>query len=240
VIWPLAAARRIIRHEGLLMFGAVVALSLALMNGSLQLWEGIALFVMLVPAIGLMVRWARTPGSVGEALGDAAEVSTAGPGDRGEGAPHVSPERIQSKLGREFVLGLVALIVTIVAAELLVDGVVRVGDRLGWSAAFMGFITGVGTSLPELAAAVAGARQRATDLVLGNILGSNIFNSLGVAGIAGILGPGVLVTITPALVLTMAATVLVAGVFSFSGRRIGRIEGGALLAAFAAYAVLAF
>jgi Ca2+/Na+ antiporter len=49
----------------------------------------------------------------------------------------------------------------------------------------------VGTSHPELATAIAAARRGETDLVLGNIIGSNLFNSLAVAGVAGLVGPGV-------------------------------------------------
>jgi cation:H+ antiporter len=98
----------------------------------------------------------------------------------------------------------------------------------------------VGTSLPELAAGVAAARNREPELVLGNVLGSNIFNSLGVVGLAAILGPGQLDKITIPLLAIMVGAVFIAGVFALSGRRINRAEGGVLLAAFFAFVVYAF
>ena len=108
-------------------------------------------------------------------------------------------------------------------------------------AAFIGFLTGVGTSLPELSAGLAGARRRQSDLVLGNVLGSNIFNSLGVAGTAAILGPGALTEVDVPIIILMLVACLLAGIFAYTGReRISRIEGLALLAYFFAYAALIY
>ena len=99
-------------------------------------------------------------------------------------------------------------------------------------------IVSVGTSLPELATALAAARRRQTDLVLGNILGSNLFNTLAVAGLAGIAGPGVAdPTFHDALVLMVGAGVL-AGVFGIRSP-IERWEGVVLLIVFLAFVVVA-
>jgi cation:H+ antiporter len=137
-------------------------------------------------------------------------------------------------------IGIAALAVTLIAADSLLDGVVGVGERLGWSAVVLGLVTGVGTSLPELAAGIAGARHRHPDLVIGNVVGSNVFNSLGVAGLAAIIGPGSVAGITTALIFIMVVAAFVAGAFAFTGRRISRIEGGVLLAAFVLYVIFAF
>jgi len=127
-----------------------------------------------------------------------------------------------------------------IAADFLLDGVVGIGARFGLSAVVLGLITGVGTSLPELAAGISAARHREPGLVLGNVLGSNIFNSLGVVGIATVLGPGPINGITWQLVAIMVGSALVAGFFAFTGQRINRVEGFMLLVVFAAYAVFAF
>jgi cation:H+ antiporter len=121
-----------------------------------------------------------------------------------------------------------------------VRGASRLAADLGITAAFVGLvIVAVGTSLPELATAMAAARRRETDLVLGNVLGSNLFNSLAVGGIAGLVGPGaVSATFRPAMVLMVASGAL-AGVLVWTGRRLERWEGAVLLAVFLAFVAFA-
>ncbi len=92
-------------------------------------------------------------------------------------------------------------------------------------------IVSVGTSLPELATALAAARRGQTDLVLGNVMGSNLFNTLAVAGLAGLVGPGLAdEAFGNALVLMMAAAVT-AGAFGWRSP-VRRWEGAILLAIF--------
>ncbi len=233
VLWPLTARRRIIRREGALMFAAVVALTAMLAGGSLNLWEGFALLSMLGLAIWQMVRWSsEDPDAALAQIDDVDDEDGADePGDFA---------KWRATVGKEILIGLAALVVTVIAADFLLDGVVGIGARLGFSAVVLGLITGVGTSLPELAAGISAARQHEPELVLGNVLGSNIFNSLGVVGLAAVLGPGTLYEITPALIAIMVGSALIAGFFAFTGQRINRFEGLILLGAFLAYAVYAF
>lgn len=135
----------------------------------------------------------------------------------------------------EILYGFVALAATVVAGQQLLVGVLSIGDTLGLSVVFMGLITGVGTSLPELSAALAGARRGASDLVLGNVLGSNVFNSLGVAGLAAVVGPAAFDGVPVALVGLMVLSAVFAGVFAYSSQRISRVEGALLLGVFALY-----
>ncbi len=236
VLWPLTARRRIIRREGALMFAAVVALTAMLAGGSLNLWEGFALLSMLGLAIWQMVRWSsEDPDAALAQIDDVDDVDDEdGAGEPGDFA------KWRATVGKEILIGLAALVVTVIAADFLLDGVVGIGARLGFSAVVLGLITGVGTSLPELAAGISAARQHEPELVLGNVLGSNIFNSLGVVGLAAVLGPGTLYEITPALIAIMVGSALIAGFFAFTGQRINRFEGLILLGAFLAYAVYAF
>ena len=113
-------------------------------------------------------------------------------------------------------------------------------DDARLSAETLGLVTGVGTSLPELAAALASARRKQPELALGNVLGSNIFNSLGVIGFAAVLGPGPLDLIGPVILAAMVGAAAVAGLFAYSGRRIDRLEGVLLLIGFVVFTVLAF
>ncbi len=89
----------------------------------------------------------------------------------------------------------------------------------------------IGTSLPELATSLQAARKDETDLVVGNLLGSNIFNSLGVAGVAALAGPGPVGDPSLAGVATvlMLVVTFVAAAAMVSGRRVIRPEGVLLL-----------
>ena len=233
LVTPIAARRRVIRREGALMFASVAILTAFLANGWLDAWEGFLLLALLGVAIWLMIRWSSSdPDAVLGQVDD--EVDSRVTADTANIAVW------RKEVGKEILIGVGALIVTVIAADFLLDGVLGVGAHFGLSTLFLGLITGVGTSLPELAAGIAAARHREPELVLGNVLGSNIFNSLGVIGLAAILGPGPLVDITIALLAIMVGVVFVAGAFALTGRRITRIEGGILLAAFFAFAVYAF
>ncbi|MEA2009621.1 MAG: sodium:calcium antiporter [Actinomycetota bacterium] len=233
LITPIAARRRVIKREGALMFASVAVLAALLANGWLDAWEGFLLMGLLGVAIWLMIRWSsEDPDAVLDQIDDE---------DTSTGTARVTDLAFwREEVGKEILIGVGALIVTIIAADFLLDGVIGVGVHFGLSTLFLGLITGVGTSLPELAAGIAAARNREPELVLGNILGSNIFNSLGVVGLAAVLGPGELTVIDLPLLAMMVGVVFVAGVFALTGKRINRIEGGILLIAFTAFVVYAF
>jgi cation:H+ antiporter len=233
LITPIAARRRVIKREGALMFASVAVLSALLANGWLDAWEGFLLLGLLGVAIWLMIRWSSDdPDAVLDQIDDE---------DQSSGTRDLTDINFwRQEVGKEILIGVGALIVTIIAADFLLDGVIGVGVHYGLSTLFLGVITGVGTSLPELAAGIAAARNREPELVLGNVLGSNIFNSLGVIGLAAVLGPGELSAITVFLLAIMVGTVFVAGAFALTGRRINRIEGGILLVAFTAFVIYAF
>ena len=137
------------------------------------------------------------------------------------------------------VIGLVTLLG---GAELMVNGGIDVARRIGVSELVVGVtVVAVGTSLPELAVAIAGSLKGESDLVLGNVLGSNIFNLLAVIGIAGAIRPhhfddGVL-TLHFAVM-----SILTLGVFLLAYNRRSRVQltrssGGVLLATFLIYQV---
>lgn len=127
------------------------------------------------------------------------------------------------------------------SSQLLVWGAVQVAQSLGVSDLVIGLtVLAIGTSLPELASCVAAARKGEHDIALGNVLGSNLFNSLAVVGIAGAIAPmsidgEVLSRDFPVmLALTLVLFVMCWG---FRGRqgRINRVEGSLLLLAYAGY-----
>jgi len=137
----------------------------------------------------------------------------------------------------------VGLIVLPVSSTFLVDGAITIARILGVTDTVIGLtIVALGTSLPELATALTAALHREDDLAIGNIIGSNIFNLLGVLGIAATIQPVDLLPIFlardfPAMFLITGALYLMASNYHGPGR-IGRRAGSVLLAMFAGYMVL--
>jgi cation:H+ antiporter len=134
----------------------------------------------------------------------------------------------------------IGLVVLIISSRLLVWGAVEIAHGLGVSDLIIGLtVVAVGTSLPELASSIIAARKGEHDLALGNVIGSNLFNTLAVVGIAGAISP---IQVPPEVltrdmtvmaVLTLSLFVLAYG---FRGpARINRIEGTLLLASYFAY-----
>jgi cation:H+ antiporter len=136
---------------------------------------------------------------------------------------------------------LVGLVLLIASSRLLVWGAVEVAQGLGVSELVIGLtVVAVGTSLPELASCIAAARKNQHDLAMGNILGSNIFNTLAVVGLAGSIHP---MTAEPSLLTrdmaVMAALTLALFVLGRSRQgqpgQITRTHGGLLVMSFACY-----
>ena len=130
-----------------------------------------------------------------------------------------------------------------ISSTFLVDGAITIARLLGVTDTVIGLtIVALGTSLPELATAITAALNKEDDLAIGNIIGSNIFNLLGVLGIAAAIRPVELPPIFlardfPAMFLITGALYLMASDFHGPGR-IGRRSGGVLLAMFTGYMVM--
>ncbi len=151
------------------------------------------------------------------------------------------PDRSRQARTRLAALTLVGLAVLLVGGKALVDGAVLFAQLIGMSDRVVGLtIVAVGTSLPELAASTIAALRGHSALAVGNVIGSNIFNVLLVAGAAGIISPvdGNLRTLWPDLAALCILT-LVSAVFLRTERRMSRVEGAVLLALYAAFLVVA-
>ena len=129
-----------------------------------------------------------------------------------------------------------------VGANLLVDGSVNIATALGVSEAVIGLtLVALGTSLPELATTVAAALRRESGVALGNVLGSNVFNLLGIVGVTGLVGALPVPTEMLRLDLwVMLAASAALGLFILTRRPIGRIWGGALVLCYVAYVLVLF
>lgn len=222
LVAPIVSRLHTIRREGMAMLVALIGISFLLWDLGLARWEAGLLAGGMVVAAILLVWWS--------------------PSDRAAPAVEMVPgdDTWRGSLGRETMVGLGTLGLTLAGADLLVRGASTLADEAGISSAFVGLvIVSVGTSLPELATAIAAARRNETDLVLGNVVGSNLFNTLGVAGVAGLIGPGVVDETFRNALGFMIASALVAGIFVMTGRRVERWQGSVLLAVFLGFVAIA-
>lgn len=146
---------------------------------------------------------------------------------------HAAQPSVAISLG----LALGGLVLVVLGGRFLVDGSIQLARGLGISETVIGLtIVAVGTSMPEFVTSVVAAIRRQSDVALGNILGSNIYNILGILGVTGLIAP----TMVPAEIarfdnFVMVAVSLALLAFAWSGMRIGRREGAALLAGYMLY-----
>ncbi len=133
------------------------------------------------------------------------------------------------------------LLLLIVSSRFLVWGAVNIAQAFGVSDLIIGLtIVAIGTSLPELASSIAAIRKNEHDLAIGNVIGSNLFNTLAVVGLAGIIHP---LEVAPEVIsrdfmvmIVLTLSLFVLG-YGFKGRqgRINRFEGALLLAVYVGY-----
>lgn len=223
LINPIAVHSQVLRSELPILTG-VTALA------AWQIWDGeitsLDAMVLLLAFGGLMV-WAIWQGvrKTEDALGSEIE---------SELNVRAMPIR------RAVIWLLVGLVLLIVSSRILVWGAVEIALGFGISDMIIGLtIVAVGTSLPELASSIIAARKGEHDIALGNILGSNLFNTLAVVGVAGAIHP---MTVGPEVfnrdMLVMAALTVSLFMIGYGLRgpgRINRIEGGVLLACYVGY-----
>ena len=143
-------------------------------------------------------------------------------------------------LGRSIFWLLVGVVVLIASSRLLVWGAVEIARGFGVSDLVIGLtVIAIGTSLPELASSLIAARKGEHDIALGNVVGSNLFNTLAVVGIAGTIhpmtiDPAVLYRDLPVMALLTVSLFLLGRGWRGQGR-INRFEGGLLLACYIGY-----
>jgi cation:H+ antiporter len=133
----------------------------------------------------------------------------------------------------------------ILSSRALVWGAVNIATSFGVSSLVIGLtIIALGTSLPELAASIAASRKGHSDLVLGNILGSNAFNLMSVLGISALISPAQLETaVLTRDIPVMCVITFLFWAFAFKIRgsgMIGRVKGAILLSLYAGYQVLLY
>lgn len=220
LISPILMQRSVIRGD-LPILIAVSLLSIALVwDGSVARWNGIVFLAVFAVAMGYSIwREMRKHVSLKEEKESTEKVS----------------------LGMSILWLALGLGLLVASSRALVWGAVEIARTLGVSDLLIGLtIVAVGTSLPELASSIAAARKGENDLALGNIIGSNLFNTLAVVGLAAVISPmdevekAVMTRDMPLMtILTIALIVL--GFRRKGDGRLNRIAGGVLLLVYVGY-----
>jgi len=223
LLTPVLVHRGILRKELPFLLGVTVLAGALMLDKELSRADAVVLVVVLVALVGWSI-W-QTRSSPDDAL-----------------ARDVEAEVVSHHLTRRaawtwLVVGVTLLVIS---SRILVWGAVGIAERLGWSDLVIGLtIVAIGTSAPELASSIAAIRKGENDLALGNIIGSNLFNTLGVIGLAGLIAPLAvspeLITRDLPVVFGLTAALVVFAIWPLGRGRVTRIEGGLLVAAFAVY-----
>ncbi len=224
LISPIAVHSQVLRKE-LPILTAVTAVSAwQLQDGAVTRIEAIVLLILFggVMAWNIWQGMRKQPDTLGREIEESLEAKT---------LP-------MSKAVFSLLAGLVLLVVS---SRILVWGAVEIALAFGVSDLVIGLtIVAVGTSLPELASTLAAVRKNEHDIAIGNVLGSNMFNTLAVVGIAGVIQPISVETkvfTRDMLVMAVLTLSLFVVCYGFRGRpgRINRLEGGVLLISYIAY-----
>ena len=208
LIAPMVVSSRILRKEMPILLAVMVLVLLLLLDGRLGLQDAIILSVSML----LVMAWIVY-----------------------DGLTHPD-SKMEMELAEEFPDDLplwqaggwllVGLVLLLVSSRMMVWGAVDIAQAMGISDLVIGLsIVAIGTSLPELGASFACMKKKEFDIAIGNVMGSNLFNSLGVLGIAGIIEP----TAVDSMVLTRDMPIqlgLMLFLFAIAGQwRIGRFSG---------------
>ncbi|WP_072670391.1 calcium/sodium antiporter [Vibrio injensis] len=222
LIKPLSISSMVLRRELPLMVGVTLLSGLLLWNSYLGFYEGILLFALFAVFILAMLHISRKEQQNGDALLSECESEI--------------PTDVSNK--KAIIWIIIGLILLPFAASMLVDNSVIIAKYFGMSDLVIGLtIIAVGTSLPELAASLAGVLKGEDDMAVGNIIGSNVFNILAVMGIPGILNPSILSDSVMGrdFWVMLAVSLLLVIMALGKSRSINRLEGAVLFIIFLAY-----
>lgn len=223
LISPISVHSQVLRKELPILTGITALAAWQLWDGEITRTDAIVLLVVFVGLMAWTIRQGmrKKADALGSEMEQELEVDT-------------------MPLGRAVAWLAVGLILLIASSRILVWGAVKIAHGFGVSDLIIGLtIVAVGTSLPELASSLIAARKGEHDIALGNILGSNLFNTLAVVGLAGTIHP---LRVGPEVfsrdMMVMAALTVSLFLIGYGFRGVGRInrlEGAALLASYIGY-----
>jgi cation:H+ antiporter len=227
---PIHVKLAAVRRELLVALGAALLVFLAAPLGGIPPWLGAVFLALLAAFLWTTYRAARRAPQAEEMLADAELASTLA--RAGETQP--KPSSAWSNLA----LILAGLALLLVGSRFFVAASLEIARSLGVPELVIGLtLVSAGTSLPELVTSVVAARRGNADIAIGNVIGSNVFNVLGILGVAAVVGRqdvprSALLIDAPLMVL---ATLALLPILKNDGR-ISRVEGGLLLGGYVVYA----
>ncbi len=227
VITPMRTSRAAFMRDGSVLLGSTILLVAACMFDVIGRLVGLAFLGLLLAYVGFTYLSERRQEVTGQIYAAEADLmaSPAVPG-----------------LGAALLITLLGLIGVLVGAKVLVGAAIQIARIWQVSEAVIGLsVVAIGTSLPELATIVVAAWRRQADVAFGNIVGSNIFNTLGILGTTALVRPlDVPAQVADFDVWVMLGVTLFLVGFAITGWRVIRAEGLALLFAYVAYIVVMY
>ena len=233
ILYPMTVTSSALRRDGNVMVGVGVAFAGLAAVMPMERWLGAAFILALTAYVYVAFRQERRTRTVadhGAVYDKGAALQAADPAT----APAIET---QGTILLPILVAIGGLVLVVLGGSFLVDGAVTVAQSFGISETVIGLtIVAVGTSLPEFVTSVLAAIRRQGDVAFGNIVGSNIYNILGIGGATALIAPGEVpaeIVNFDNLVMIGVLAVLVA--FAWTGRRIARWEGAALLLGYLVY-----
>lgn len=221
MVTPLAVQAKVLRVDTPLLMVVSLVLLVLISDGHLGRIEGAALVAGVLLYVALSLWSARRENATVHA----------------EFAEGVAPP--SGSVARDLLFVVVGLAVLIVGARMLVQGAITVAEAAGLSDAVIGLtIVAIGTSLPELAASVVAAVKGEGDIAIGNVLGSNLFNILGILGITSLIQPLTAGGVGPMDLWVMVGFAVLLAPLMRTGWRLQRWEGALLLLLYVSYLAL--
>lgn len=219
LVFPIPVHRQIIKVDAPIALGVALLLVFLLFDQSLGHIEGGLLFFGIVAYTWMNVVLARKEGA----------------------ATIVAPEDPSTPVrsrhwAADLAFILAGLVVLVIGSRLLVAHSVNLATAFGISEAVIGLtIVAAGTSMPELATSLVAAVRKQPDIAIGNVVGSNVFNILGILGLASIISPISAPGISMLDYITMIIFTVILIPLLYTGRLLHRIEGGVLFLLYGAY-----
>ena len=230
LISPILMQRSVLRGDLPILLAVSVLSIILVWDGSVARWNGILLLAVFAAAMAYSIRRELRKAKLEKSESQSGNVDIAEPK--------------KASLGKSVFWLLLGLVLLVASSRALVWGAVEIARTLGVSDLLIGLtIVAIGTSLPELASSIAAARRGENDLALGNIIGSNLFNTLAVVGLAATISPmqeieeAVTYRDMP-LMIALTVALIVLGYRRKGDGRLNRIAGAILLAVYVGYLAL--
>lgn len=230
ILLPIAVASSALQRDAAVMLCTVVIFAVISVLMPMGRTIGAIFLAALTTYIFLAIRQERRAIDHGAVYDKEAALEGVDPGLK-------PTEDRPAKMVISLLIALGGLVLVIFGGAFLVDGAVNLARLFGMSETVIGLtVVALGTSMPELVTSVVAALKKQSDIAFGNIVGSNIYNILGIGGTTALIAPSTVpseIVTFDNLVMVAVSVLLVS--FAATGMRIARWEGGVLLAGYLGY-----